>query len=522
MAIPEGYEAVVPEGYEAVEPEFREAPVPSDPLGAALDVAGSQMQNVAEGAMLGWRDEAEALLTSQMQDVPYNEALARIEARRAEANIGNEYEMAAKLAGGLFTGAATGMAVAPSTVVGTAALGGLEGAIAGAGLSEGTLADDPTRLATDALIGGAIGGVAGPVIGAMSNLAYRGLRPMSQRVAGWIRGTADDARMTTHQRNLQTARELEIPTTAPERLGDDALMAKQARYESDEILQEAVNPTLANRQARVNQIAREEVGLPQGDDINRFDLGQAAKDIRGRFKSIEGDYAPVRLNDDLMNRLDDVVATRGIVKPPEKAVSAVNRTMELLDDGMSGAQYLQQRSQIDKEIQAIYKSANPDVRLAETYADIIEILDDEFASQLSGQSAATLRLARKQWKNLRLLDRPNAVQGGDVRLGGIKTGLNRNKGFLRGMDETPLARLADLADSTKFNFGRSGTAERSPFNLLQRAQSTLEMPFANATIQRGGLIPGLTNIPGASSAGGMGGATFTPPLILGTEDELKL
>ena len=90
------------------------------------------------------------------------------------------------------------------------------------------------------------------------------------------------------------------------------------------------------------------------------------------------------------------------------------------------------------------------------------------------------------------------------------------------MDETPLARLADLADATKFKFGRSGTAERSPFNILQKAQSTLEMPFANAIIQRGGLIPGLTNIPGASAAGGLGGVSAVPPLILGTEDELGL
>ncbi len=75
MAIPEGYEAVIPEGYEAVTPEISEGtPEPRSPLGAALDVAGSQMQNVAEGAMLGWRDEAEALLSSQMQDIPYGEA----------------------------------------------------------------------------------------------------------------------------------------------------------------------------------------------------------------------------------------------------------------------------------------------------------------------------------------------------------------------------------------------------------------------------------------------------------------
>ena len=118
---------------------------------------------------------------------------AQIEARRAEANVGNDYEMAAKLAGGLFTGAVTGKAVNPSTIVGTAALGTGEGLIAGAGLSEGTISDDPTKVATDALIGGVIGGVAGPLIGATANMAYRGLKPMAQRVAGWIKGTADDA-----------------------------------------------------------------------------------------------------------------------------------------------------------------------------------------------------------------------------------------------------------------------------------------------------------------------------------------
>jgi len=289
----------------------------------------------------------------------------------------------------------------------------------------------------------------------------------------------------------------------------------------DEVLADVVQPTLDARQARVNQIAREQIGLPPADDINRFDLGKAAKDISAKFKSVEGEYTTAGLDDDIFKQLDDLVSTRSIVKPPAKAKQAVDRTLEMLDEGMSGKQYLQQRSLLDKEIQAIYKSDKPDVRLAEIYADIVDILDDKFASQLSGESAAVLSEARGQWKNLRLLDRPNAVQGGDVRISGIKTGLNKNKGFLRGMDETPLAKLADFADSTKFNFGRSGTAERSPFNPLQKIQSTIEKPFASAVISRGGMIP-LPGSPQANAFGGLGGATGTPPLLLGSKDELDL
>ena len=216
------------------------------------------------------------------------------------------------------------------------------------------------------------------------------------------------------------------------------------------------------------------------------------------------------------------MTTKSIVKPPQKATDAVNRTLGMLDEGMDGKQYLQQRSLLDKEIQSIYKAEKPDVRLAETYSEIIEILDDKFASQLDGEAALTLKDARYKWKNLRLLDRPNAVKGGDVSLPQVKTGLNKNKSFLRGMDESPLARLADFQDSTNFKFGRSGTSERSPFNVLQKAQSTLEMPFANANISRGGLVPGLVDIPGASSVGGMAGATAVPPLTIGTKDELSL
>ena len=48
------------------------------------------------------------------------------------------------------------------------------------------------------------------------------------------------------------------------------------------------------------------------------------------------------------------------------------------------------------------------------------------------------------------------------------------------------------------------------------------MPFANANISRGGLIPGLIDVPGASGAGGMAGATSIPPLVIGAEDKLKL
>ena len=434
MAIPEGYEAVIPEGYEAVEPETR---TPSTPLESALSVAGNQAQNVAEGAMLGWRDEAEALLSSQVSGQPYNEELARIEARRAESNIGNDYELAANIAGGGFTGALSGKVVNPSTIVGTGAIGLAEGLIAGAGLSEGSLSDDPTQLATDALIGGAVGAVAGPAVGALANAGFRALKPMSQRIAGWIKGTADDVRKTTHQRNLETAKEFDIATTYPERSAEDALMAKQARYQTDEISNKAVQPTYDARQATVNQVARKELGLSPADDINRFDLGQAAKDISNKFKSIEGEYGMAKLDDDLFNRLDNLVTTKSIVKPPQKATDAVNRTLGMLDEGMDGKQYLQQRSLLDKEIQGIYKSEKPDVRLAETYSEIIEILDDKFASQLDGEAALTLKDARYKWKNLRLLDRPNAVKGGDVSLPQVKTALNKNKSFLRGMDESP-------------------------------------------------------------------------------------
>ena len=65
-------------------------------------------------------------------------------------------------------------------------------------------------------------------------------------------------------------------------------MTKQARYQTDEILNKAVQPTYDARQATVNQIARKEIGLPPADDINRFDLGVASKDISNKFKSIEG------------------------------------------------------------------------------------------------------------------------------------------------------------------------------------------------------------------------------------------
>jgi hypothetical protein len=501
-------------GWEDVPDEQRRAP--QTPLEGALGTASTQLQNVGEGLTMGFRDEAEALVNGMWDERPYTVRLKDIEARRAQENVGNPWELPAKIAGGLGTGALGAAAIAPTTLLGTAGVLAGEGMIAGAGTSPGTLAEDPQQVAESAALGGATGLALGAALGTTANLAYKALSPTAQRVAGWIRGRGEQARQTTHERNLQTARELDVPTTAPERLADESLMMKQARYESDEILADVVKPTLDARQARVNQIARQEVGLPPADDINRFDLGQAARNIRDKFKSVEGSYQTATLDNDIMNRLDDVVTTRGIVKPPEKAVTAVNRTMEMLDEGMTGSQYLQQRSQLDKEIQAIYKSANPDVRLAETYAEIVDVLDDKFASQLTGEAADTLQTARKQWKNLRLLDRPNAVKGGDVALAGIKTGLNRNKGFLRGMDETPLAKLSDLADSTKFNFGRSGTAERSPFNLLQRAQSTLEKPFAGAVIERGGML-GLRGGPEASAFGGAAAAGGTPALLEGTE-----
>jgi len=219
-----------------------EAPVQaeSQPLPTPLEAAGqtalSGLQNVGEGAMLSFRDEAEAALSGTWDDRPYEARLRDIEERRRTANINNPYQTAQQMSGSMLTGAVTGRAFTPNSIMGTAALTGLEGGVMGAGGSQATLESDPSQFLTDTVMNAAIGGASGLALGGLANVAYRAMnramKPASQRILGWIKGDADNVRLTTHERNLQTAKEMEIPTTAPERLDNPTLMKKQARFES--------------------------------------------------------------------------------------------------------------------------------------------------------------------------------------------------------------------------------------------------------------------------------------------------
>ena len=470
-----------------------------DPLGEALDIAGNQAMNVADGLTAGFRDEGEALVSGLYDDRPYNERLDAIENRREQANIGNEWELPAKVAGAAFTGAVTGKYVNPTSLVGGGSLATAEGGIYGLGNSEGSLrgnTEDFLQAAEDTGIGslfGLVGAMGSAAAGSLANQvahnAQKAMRPMASRISGWIKGNGAQIRKTTHQRMLAAADDLDIPLTAPERLGNDKLLAKQRRYESDYTLRNAVDPTLDARQARINQIARQQIGLEPADDINRMDLGEAAKGIRAKFKSVEDQFQPVYLDKQLRKELDNIVNNDalGVVKSPVKLEKAITRLKEGLINGVDGKTYLNTRSSMNRAIQTIYKQPSPDIAMAEGYAEAVNVLDKKFASQLSGEAQDTWNLARKQWKNLKLLDQPNAVLGENVNINKVKTGLNRNKGFLRGMDDTPLAKLADINDSSKVNFGNSGTAQRSE-NPMSWARKQVEMPLANATINRGGLL----------------------------------
>ena len=510
--------------------EAEAAPVQGRQNFTLEEIVANQAANFGQGVTYGWADE-----------MGINEA-------DPEFNAAYPYSsMLAEGVGGLASGIGVGKLLKPASLAGTAM--GLigEGAVYGVGKAEKGEGVEQGLMgaATNLLFGGAMGGAV--------NLGAKFLGGRSKSVANWITNLSDhltDQQKALSKQNtrkpdlpdsasmafegeapmrlpveqvhardatIAAADELGIPMTAPERSGNPAEMIKQARIESDPVLASIVEPTYIKRQARVNEIAREQIGLSPGDNISRAEIRGAKDTVGGMFDRVAETIPTLEFDAFTRNMVDGILDDHqrlSIIKSPGKPAQAVLRMREMLEEGMSGAEYLEQRGQIEKAIKGLYESKSPDIRLADTYADMIETLDDAVDANLPPETRELWNEARRLWKNIKVVDQPNMVSGaGDFNMGKLRSVMNRDKGYRDGARQDEFSKLADVSDVLKFDFGRSGTAERFGTTALGRASSYLEKPFASNTIEGGLMSTIVPDIMGADRLGGA--AALAAPEVFG-------
>lgn len=156
---------------------------------------------LGQGAMMGWGDEAEAgvrsLLPEAMGGAPYDQGLKDARGGVAAFGVRNpKTATALQLGGAMVPALATLGAAAPASITGAigqgALIGGVGGAITGAGTADGSMAERLRGAAVGALAGGGLGGAASGLLGGLAGAA-RGMRDRPAALAQ--RSLLDDGRL---------------------------------------------------------------------------------------------------------------------------------------------------------------------------------------------------------------------------------------------------------------------------------------------------------------------------------------
>jgi hypothetical protein len=240
----------------------------------------------------------------------------------------------------------------------------------------------------------------------------------------------------------------------------------------------------ANREAGAN-LARKALGLDEGTQFGRAELGQAADDIGARLNQVADDIDPVALDADLTRRVNRL---RKVDDDLDDALDDVlGKAKAGRSETVSGEELLALRSQLGATSRQAWRQGAS--QRAKRVDKIIAKLDDLIEQASNNPAAkADFRKAREQWRVLLQLEKPGIVsEAGDIgfeRLAGRFT--REFKGdFARSTFARPDSRLSqetkDLLDFTKIggafkdNIGDSGTATRlglqallNPKQLTQR------------------------------------------------------
>lgn len=169
-------------GQPAVPAAARPAAETWSPRGKALSVA---REAIGQGAMMGFGEEAEALVSSLLRGRPYTEERERIRGEMQEFREAYPKTAAgASLAGGVLTPVPGGAA---RSLAGTALRSAVAGGVSGIGAAEGDIGQQ--------LMGGAAGAVAGGVLGPALAAGTRAVAARAQRLgAGAPAGVTSVAR----------------------------------------------------------------------------------------------------------------------------------------------------------------------------------------------------------------------------------------------------------------------------------------------------------------------------------------
>jgi hypothetical protein len=244
---------------------------------------------------------------------------------------------------------------------------------------------------------------------------------------------------------------------------------------SQPFMADALDPLLSKNAANLGSRVARSVGL-QGDDLGRNILQDSRRVVGAEFDAVADAIPTVRLGDDIVQQLDDLVLTGkekgvyGLAKgETDEAGEAIARSLDV-----EGRDVMKLRQQVAEEASNRAQREGHD-KIQRTMTDTVEAIDDviEQALEASGDEATmkAWKDARTRWRVVRAIDRPGVVTpDGSISMKRLSGALEKefDKEFRRSLDapaDFP-DEVRDMLDYTRLarafesNLGDSGTATR--------------------------------------------------------------
>ncbi len=244
-----------------------------------------------------------------------------------------------------------------------------------------------------------------------------------------------------------------------------------AGAKSDPIIGQAFDPVFTGNRQQLNKFARRAVGLEDGAEFGRAELGKAADDIGSGLDDIGAKIPTMRLPNELVEAVNKLKKVE-----PDLALAAGEETAKVV----SGDQLMAMRSLLGKVSRQSWRSGQ--ILRAEAADAVVKNIDTQIAKSLSAADIADFSRLREQWRFLVSLEKPGSFKDS---IGISPTSLaNRFRQDFKGQfarrtfadPKGPVSEAGrDLLDFTKIssafadNVGDSGTATRLGLQNLLRS-----------------------------------------------------
>jgi hypothetical protein len=298
-------------------------------------------------------------------------------------------------------------------------------------------------------------------------------------------------------------------------------------------------PFTADTAAKNKQIQRQQFNkailgtVGEDADLATPEVLNAARErIGGEFKRLT-ENSKIKFGDDFLNTLAKVESdTTEFSSPSIKG--AVDKALEMASKGeISGKEYQKVRTVLGKASNDAFKGNNSE--LGQALKSIKTALDSAAEASISDGDKEAWKLARKQWQNLKVIEKAAAPTSADAVSGNVSPAklaqsllATDRQGFTYGTRNDAISDLARIGQGfIKDQVPDSGTAQRAywqsvlenPLRLIPGAAGIGSVPLQrlmNSEAGRKYLAQGLLTVPpiagqvGRSAAVGAGAA----PLLL--------